>query len=664
MSRSHIAVFVIVLLCLASLSHSQPVAPPDPPLENWTAPPYWTPPGAEQARQHPIVAQTTDERGVTTESASPTTILPFTAVTPCRLVDTRHGPKDVYGPGDVEPSGYPRGSYASGEIRSYDLTLSACTGLPAGVGAWSLQFQFVTATQAAFLESWPYASGLGIEAQVVPASQSTMLGYTDRWTAMSAIIPAGDDADGSINVYAQYAGDVIVQVNGYYAVQPVVTSVSGYVGVTKLTGDVGIVGGTGISVTDNGSNTITVAATVPQGPTGPTGPTGPQGMLGSTGATGPTGNTGATGPAGATGIGLARPGQVITTVDSTTGVGEYTSIAIGADGLGLISYYDVSNGNLKVAHCNDVACSSATTSTVDSAGNVGQYTSITIGADGLGLISYWDVGNGNLKVARCNDVACSSATTSTVDSGTLVGSYTSITIGRDGLGLVSYFDNLNGHLKVAHCSDAACLSAAFTTVDNSTGVGFYTSITTGADGLGLISYYDATNGHLKVAHCANVGCSGTPTISTVDTSTSVGKFSSITIGADGLGLVSYYDATNTEPKVAHCNDVACSSAATSTVDGLTGVGEYTSITIGADALGLISYWASAVGLLRVAHCSNAACSSAAVMPVDIGGGVGQYTSVTIGADGFGLVSYYDFANGHLKSAHCANVLCTPYVRRR
>ena len=133
---------------------------------------------------------------------------------------------------------------------------------------------------------------------------------------------------------------------------------------------------------------------------------------------------------------------------------------------------------------------------------------------------------------------------------------------------------------------------------------------------------------------------------------------------DGLGLVSYYDATNTEPKVAHCNDVACSSAATSTVDGLRASVSTPRSTIGADALGLISYWASAVGLLRVAHCSNAACSSAAVMPVDIGGGVGQYTSVTIGADGFGLVSYYDFANGHLKSAHCANVLCTPYVRRR
>ena len=60
---------------------------------------------------------------------------------------------------------------------------------------------------------------------------------------------------------------------------------------------------------------------------------------------------------------------------------------MGADGLGLISYHDVTNRNLKVAHCSDRACTAATLTTLDSAGDVGQATSVTIGADRLGLIS-------------------------------------------------------------------------------------------------------------------------------------------------------------------------------------------------------------------------------------------------------------------------------------
>ena len=51
----------------------------------------------------------------------------------------------------------------------------------------------------------------------------------------------------------------------------------------------------------------------------------------------------------------------------------------------------MSHADLKVAHCDDISCSSATTFTLDSSGYVGYYTSITTGADGLGLISYFDV---------------------------------------------------------------------------------------------------------------------------------------------------------------------------------------------------------------------------------------------------------------------------------
>ena len=85
------------------------------------------------------------------------------------------------------------------------------------------------------------------------------------------------------------------------------------------------------------------------------------------------------------------------------------SITAGSDDLGLISYYDATNGDLKVAHCTDVVCSSADIYTLDSAGSVGYYTSITTGGDGLGLISYYDWNNGVLKAAHCTDMACSGA---------------------------------------------------------------------------------------------------------------------------------------------------------------------------------------------------------------------------------------------------------------
>ena len=50
---------------------------------------------------------------------------------------------------------------------------------------------------------------------------------------------------------------------------------------------------------------------------------------------------------------MSRPGFSLTTVDSDGDVGTHTSVTVGADGLGLISYYDNTNVDLKVAHCSD-----------------------------------------------------------------------------------------------------------------------------------------------------------------------------------------------------------------------------------------------------------------------------------------------------------------------
>jgi hypothetical protein len=94
------------------------------------------------------------------------------------------------------------------------------------------------------------------------------------------------------------------------------------------------------------------------------------------------------------------------------------------------------------------------------------------------------------------------------------------------------------------------------------------------------------------------------------------------------------------------------------------VGQYTAINVGGDGMGVMSYYDATNGDLKVAHCSNATCSVSTNVTVDSTGNVGQATAMTVGADGFPLISYYDVTNTGLKIVHCSNAFCTPYARRR
>ncbi len=416
----------------------------------------------------------------------------------------------------------------------------------------------------------------------------------------------------------------------------------------------------------------------PAGPKGDPGPPGPPGPAGAAGPRGFQGPEGPQGPPGAPASGSCPPEyflrgfqpdgtplcslarNLLSTVDSAGVVGLDTSIAMGADGLPVISYHDETNGDLKVAKCNDAACAGGneTLSTVDSAGDVGHHTSIALGADGLPVISYH--GNSDLKVAKCNDAACAGGneTLSTVDSAVGVGSGTSIALGADGLPVISYWDSTNADLKVAKCNDTACAGGneTLSTVDSAGDVGRFTSVALGADGLPVISYFDNTNDDLKVAKCNDAACAGgDETLSTVDSAVlgSAGQHTSIALGADGLPLISHFDNTNDDLRVAKCNDAACAGGdeTRSTVDFQGGAS--TSIALGADGLHVISY-GSSTGL-KVARCRDAACADDETSTLD---SAGIQPSIAVGTDGLPVISYVDGPNGNLKVAKCATPSCS------
>jgi predicted regulator of Ras-like GTPase activity (Roadblock/LC7/MglB family) len=346
-------------------------------------------------------------------------------------------------------------------------------------------------------------------------------------------------------------------------------------------------------------------------------------------------------------------------------VGSTTALAIGADGFPIISYYDVTNGDLKVAKCGDAACSSGNTITsVDSTGDVGAYSSIAVATDGLPVISYFDITNLHLKVIKCGNAACSSGnTTTTVDAAANVGRYTSLAIGTDGLPVIAYYDEslgtTNGVLSVVKCGNAACSSGNTTTdIDTTPDVGQFSSIAIGSDGFPIISYYDSTSDNLKVTKCGDAACSSGNTTTAVDSTGDVGRYTSIAIGTDGLAIISYYDVTNTDLKALKCGNAACSSGNTTTTvhTSVQTVGLYTSIAIGADGLPVISYYNFNATQLYLAKCGNAACSSGNATVAVVSNG--EHTSLAIGADGFPVISHYDPTNFNLEVAKCVDAACS------
>jgi len=165
------------------------------PIRSWTAPGFWQPSGPD-----PVHPGKRSALGVAVEGAS--SALPFIAMTPCRLVDTRSGAGPFAGP-----------ILAAGSSRSFDVPAGPCAGIPASAAAYSLNIT-VTASPGAspgsYLTAWATGS---------PTPNVSNLNYaTGQTIANAAIVPAG--TAGAISVVSNASTHLIIDINGYYAPPP------------------------------------------------------------------------------------------------------------------------------------------------------------------------------------------------------------------------------------------------------------------------------------------------------------------------------------------------------------------------------------------------------------------------------------------------------------
>jgi parallel beta-helix repeat protein len=338
----------------------------------------------------------------------------------------------------------------------------------------------------------------------------------------------------------------------------------------------------------------------------------------------------------------AAPPPGVQLVDSFGRVGLYASLALDYSDNAHISYYDISNNDLKYAAWTGTGWN---IQTVDSEGFVGLHTSVALDSGDNPHISYY--AGYALKFASWNGTAWN---IQTVDSGG--SSFTSLAFDKNGYPHISYFHvPSGGHLRYASWTGS---SWSIEVVDSAGIVGEFTSLALDAEDKPHISYYDALNGDLKYAWLDSSGWN----IQTVDASEDVGKFSSLVLDSSGIAHIGYCDATNGDLKYAESTGSSWNIQVVAT-------GNCTDSSLALDSNGKphISYDDNSDHHLKYASWDGSGWS---VQILDSAGYVGEYTSLMehctslkIDRNDNAHIAFCDAAYLYLKYAVIANSSETP-----
>ncbi|MEX2373517.1 MAG: hypothetical protein WD800_06905 [Dehalococcoidia bacterium] len=281
------------------------------------------------------------------------------------------------------------------------------------------------------------------------------------------------------------------------------------------------------------------------------------------------------------------------------GQGHGTAITMGADGHPVIAFRDGTRRALNVAHCGDPQCSDGGAITItevdpgpdtdDPRIDVGSDPSIALGADGLPIVAYHDSTRGALKIAHCDNRECTSASIAILDRGAGqggaggVGFDTSIQIGRDGLPIVAFRDADAQALRFARCSDERCTQAVIVTMVATPGAdpGHEASLALAADGTPIVAYADWSDDGIYVATCSGITCEEVTTRRVDRAEDGTSADATIALDAAGLPVVAYRQKEPGDErasrilKIVRCHDIRCERSSTPEVVDSVGRTGYT-----------------------------------------------------------------------------------------
>lgn len=337
-------------------------------------------------------------------------------------------------------------------------------------------------------------------------------------------------------------------------------------------------------------------------------------------------------------------------VDGTGNAGEYSSIAVGSDGVPHIAYYDTINRDLRAASRLDDGWN--LTLVDDNGANlVGEYCSISVAPNGMLAISYQDGSSYDLLYASYNAWIIEKLAGTT---GNRCFGNTDIELDDDNNAYISYTADTEYDLMFATNAGGAW---TYTRIDNTTGGSGTTTIELDADGKVHIAYYASDAGEIRYATNAGGSWSWEKV---ADTRPTWGP-NDLSLGLDSNGKAhiaySFFEDSGYSASLRYATN-AGGTWAILTVDGhaTADTGRYPSLVVDTANKVHICYKNSTSGTLRYATNAGGAW---ALSGIDASGNVGDHASMTIDATGRLHISYMDNGNKDLKYAYSTGGVWVP-----
>jgi hypothetical protein len=332
-------------------------------------------------------------------------------------------------------------------------------------------------------------------------------------------------------------------------------------------------------------------------------------------------------------------------------------------GQAVIVHHDLPGQAIKVLRCGNAQCTAGNTYATPASGEIWPigHTSLALAGGTTGVFTYYDSGPNDLKFIHCGNATCGAPTTRPLDSGptNVVGIFASVALNSSGNPVIAYYTEPIDILKLIICNNPTCASYSHHVVDSDAITGQFVSLALDAAGFPVMSYYDYSDSDLRVVHCGNATCSAGNTYKMLDgTFADVGKYTSLRLDASGNPVISYYNETNKDLRVARCSDPVCTSVSIASPDFAGDVGEYTSLALDAAGNPVVSYYSASATALKVLHCGNATCTGGnTVTTPDNTEAVGQHTSIALDAAGYPVISYFNATDLKLSVLHCGDPVC-------